>query len=230
VVTRSPGAGSSYAPVINVSSNASSKDQKNARCPNCDMEISQNNKPLKCMECGAKFCENCEGFYRHEVRQRGEKPLCYKCYTVIAGELGKKSSEQYITEKPTNVINNSVQLRCPRCNTVNMSDSFFCVTCGTQISPKNVPVTTSPQANAPQVTQTFAPVNSPQVAQPSTKKTSAAWWLLPLFFTWVGGVIAWLVLRDSDKAKAKRLLIFGIVMVIIWIIIYAIAIKAGMSY
>jgi tetratricopeptide (TPR) repeat protein len=89
VVTRSPGAGSSYAPVINISS----KEQKNLRCTNCDMEITKDNKPLICMECGVKFCENCEGFYRHELRQRGEKPLCYKCYTAATEEWAKEKKK-----------------------------------------------------------------------------------------------------------------------------------------
>ena len=88
VVTHSPGAGGNFAPVINLSS----KEQIILRCPNCDMEISKENKPLKCMECGEKFCEHCETFYRND-RQRGEKPLCYKCYTACIIEIRKKSPE-----------------------------------------------------------------------------------------------------------------------------------------
>jgi len=258
VVTRSPGAGSNYAPVINVSSNASSRDQKNARCPNCDMEISKDNRSLKCMECGAKFCENCEGFYRHEVRQRGEKPLCYKCYTAIAGQTSKNVSAQQIKEETPDIVI-SQPVHCPFCGTTNlpdslfcvncgkqitakttaahcqycgatnMIDSLFCVSCGKQISPKKVqaPFTSPPQASIPQVAQPPASVSSPQVVVTSSTKTSGAWWLLPLFFTWVGGVIAWLVVREKDKPKAKRLLIFGIAMVFVWIIIYVIAYMAS---
>jgi hypothetical protein len=238
VVTRSPGAGSNYAPVINVSGGASGKDAKSLHCPNCDMEISQNNKPLKCMECGAKFCENCEGFYRHEVRQRGEKPLCYKCYTVIGAKPGKESaeplskvpsepsnkaasSEPLIKSQPADIPADKVyitnQLLCPNCSTVNMSDSLFCVSCGKPISSRSIPVTPPPQTLFSQVTQS------------SIGKTSAAWWLLPLVFNWLGGVIAWMVVREKDKAKAKRLLIFGIVMVFIWIVIYAVAYAAAMQ-
>jgi hypothetical protein len=74
VVTHSPGAGGNF----NI--NFPGKEQNILRCPNCDLEISKENKPLKCMECGEKFCEHCETFYRND-RQPGEKPLCYKCYT-----------------------------------------------------------------------------------------------------------------------------------------------------
>jgi hypothetical protein len=89
VVMRSPGAGSNYAPVINLSS----KEQNILRCPNCDMEISKENRPLKCLECGAKFCEYCEEHYRPEPRKRGEKPLCFKCYTASVVESGKENPE-----------------------------------------------------------------------------------------------------------------------------------------
>jgi hypothetical protein len=108
IVTRSPGAGSNYAPVINISNKE--------HCSNCDMEFSNQNKPLICMECGAKFCEHCESFYRVEIRQRGDQPLCFKCY---ANEI--KLSPQ----KP----NNS---NCPNCDNVisNQNKSLLCMECG----------------------------------------------------------------------------------------------------
>jgi len=95
VVMRSPGAGSNYAPVINLSN----KEQNILRCPNCDMEISKENRPLKCLECGAKFCEYCEEHYRPQPRQRGEKPLCYKCFTSLIKEESKVNSEPSLRNK-----------------------------------------------------------------------------------------------------------------------------------
>jgi len=89
VVTHSPGAGGNFAPVINVSN----KEKIIIRCPNCENEISNDNKSLKCMKCGEKFCEHCEKWYRKEDRQRGEKPLCEKCYTAFLAESGKENPE-----------------------------------------------------------------------------------------------------------------------------------------
>ena len=43
-----------------------------------------------------------------------------------------------------------------------------------------------------------------------SKGISGAWWLLPIFFTWLGGLIAWLVNKDKDPRKAKSLLWWGI--------------------
>jgi hypothetical protein len=37
--------------------------------------------------------------------------------------------------------------------------------------------------------------------------------------TWVGGLIGWLVVKEDDKAKARNLLILGIVMTFVWMVI-----------
>jgi len=39
---------------------------------------------------------------------------------------------------------------------------------------------------------------------------SGAWWLLPILAGWLGGLIAWLLLRDNDPAKARAMLLTGI--------------------
>jgi hypothetical protein len=43
------------------------------------------------------------------------------------------------------------------------------------------------------------------------RTVSGAWWLLPIFMGWLGGVIAWLVNKEADPAKARAMLITGIV-------------------
>ncbi|MGD9143265.1 MAG: hypothetical protein PVG61_05415 [Dehalococcoidia bacterium] len=58
---------------------------------------------------------------------------------------------------------------------------------------------------------------------PEKKPTSGAWWLLPFLLGWVGGLIGYLVVKDSDQSKAKGLLIFGIVWTIFWVVISIIA-------
>jgi hypothetical protein len=76
VAVHSAGAGSVYAPSTTITVG---KDEKRF-CPECDVETSKDNKPLKCTKCGKKFCENCEGFYRVQPRTRGVKPFCETCY------------------------------------------------------------------------------------------------------------------------------------------------------
>jgi hypothetical protein len=43
------------------------------------------------------------------------------------------------------------------------------------------------------------------------RRVSGAWWLLPIFMGWLGGVIAWLVNKDVDPQRARAMLITGIV-------------------
>ena len=43
------------------------------------------------------------------------------------------------------------------------------------------------------------------------RRVSGAWWLLPIFMGWLGGLIAWLVNKDVDPRRARQMLITGIV-------------------
>jgi hypothetical protein len=54
-------------------------------------------------------------------------------------------------------------------------------------------------------------------AYPATarREVSGAWWLLPIFMGWLGGLIAWLVNKDADPRRARAMLITGIVISVI---------------
>ena len=41
------------------------------------------------------------------------------------------------------------------------------------------------------------------------------WYLLPIFFKIIGGVIAYFILRDDDPKKAKNCLLLGIALTVI---------------
>ncbi len=43
-------------------------------------------------------------------------------------------------------------------------------------------------------------------------KPSILWWLLPIVFLGLGGIIAYFLLKDRDKKFAKKLLIAGLVL------------------
>ena len=61
-----------------------------------------------------------------------------------------------------------------------------------------------------------APAPTPSAPQASAwpprpaRRVSGAWWLLPIFMGWVGGLIAWLVNKDVDPQRARQMLITGI--------------------
>jgi hypothetical protein len=54
-----------------------------------------------------------------------------------------------------------------------------------------------------------SPQTSALPARPA-RRVSGAWWLLPIFMGWLGGLIAWLVNKDVDPRRARQMLITGI--------------------
>lgn len=57
---------------------------------------------------------------------------------------------------------------------------------------------------------------------PARRTVSGAWWLLPIFMGWLGGLIAWLVNRDADPQRARAMLLTGIaISVILFILLIA---------
>jgi uncharacterized membrane protein YeaQ/YmgE (transglycosylase-associated protein family) len=55
---------------------------------------------------------------------------------------------------------------------------------------------------------------------PPPRRVSGAWWLLPIFMGWVGGLIAWLVNKDVDPKGARAMLVTGIAISAVVIILY----------
>ena len=51
------------------------------------------------------------------------------------------------------------------------------------------------------------------------KARSNFWFLLPIFLGWIGGIIAFFVLRQDDPKKAKNCLYLGIVLGIIGLLL-----------
>lgn len=43
------------------------------------------------------------------------------------------------------------------------------------------------------------------------EEVSGVWWLLPVFLGWIGGLIAWLINKDKDPQKSRKMLITGII-------------------
>jgi uncharacterized membrane protein YsdA (DUF1294 family) len=54
-------------------------------------------------------------------------------------------------------------------------------------------------------------------------KVSKWWYLLPIFFAWLGGIIGYFAVRHRDKKMAENLLIAGLIVTVIPIILIIIA-------
>jgi hypothetical protein len=65
------------------------------------------------------------------------------------------------------------------------------------------------------------------VSRSNDEEISQAWWLLPIFFMWIGGIIAWVALRERIENKAKQLLIWGFIFTAFWVFIAIISSGIG---
>ena len=88
------------------------------------------------------------------------------------------------------------QANCPSCGAPNIQGSAFCNSCGAR---------------------TASPAGQTEAIAPDTS-TSWAWWLLPIFLLFVGGVIGWRAVKNKNKGKARGILILGIVTSVVYMI------------
>ncbi|HSD05471.1 MAG TPA: hypothetical protein VLB45_06955 [Nitrosopumilaceae archaeon] len=61
------------------------------------------------------------------------------------------------------------------------------------------------------------------------RKRSSFWFLLPIFFNVIGGVIAYFIIKDDDPRKAKNCLLLGIILTAISFAIFVVPILIGIS-
>jgi hypothetical protein len=90
---------------------------------------------------------------------------------------------------------------CNSCGAKIIDNNQFCTECGAH----NTSVQPPPQ---------YQQQPPPQYPRQSGKP-SAAWWLLPIFFSLIGGIIAWACIKDRDPRMAKNNLILGIILTVL---------------
>jgi len=61
------------------------------------------------------------------------------------------------------------------------------------------------------------------------KRRSSFWFLLPILFNVIGGVIAFFVIREDDPKKARNCLLLGIVLAVIPFLLIVVPILIGIT-
>jgi hypothetical protein len=173
---------------------------------------------MKCQRCqfdneaGAKFCGQCGAVLAVPVPAVAQptppvsQNRCPRCGTVnnatnvFCEHCGTALAlAEPAVAQPAAPVS---QIPCPRCGTVNNTANIFCEHCGTNLSTAAQSFTSSAASNT-------VPV----------KKVPGWWWLMPIFLGWLGGVIAWLVVKESDRKTAMTLLWVGIGLSVFWAIV-----------
>ncbi|MBM3910859.1 MAG: hypothetical protein FJ356_04345 [Thaumarchaeota archaeon] len=86
---------------------------------------------------------------------------------------------------------------CSSCGNEETSDKSFCSKCGSEL-----------------VTQSKVDSVSRQSSIIPQRK-SKWWYLLPIFFNIIGGIVAYLILKEENKILAKNCLKLGLILLII---------------
>ncbi|MDE1725742.1 MAG: hypothetical protein KGH89_00570 [Thaumarchaeota archaeon] len=61
------------------------------------------------------------------------------------------------------------------------------------------------------------------------RRRSSLWFLLPILFNVLGGIVAYFVIRDDDPKKAKSCLLLGILLAAISILLFLVPILVGIT-
>lgn len=97
----------------------------------------------------------------------------------------------------------------------------FCSSCGIEVAPD---VQFCSKCGKP-----IKEMPSPTTGTTPTKRPSRAWYLLPIFFGIIGGLIMFLVIKDENRDMAKKGIILGAIMTIVELIIYGIIYAAMLT-
>ena len=135
---------------------------------------------------------------------------------------------------------------CTSCGAELRSGASFCGKCGTTIEQGSFSPTSPAYKNPRQ--ESFEEYendyvdraggnSNPQPRYNNSQRNgpyvgvSAAWWLLPIFFSFIGGIIAWACVKDRDPRMAKNCLILGIAITVVPIAISLLMVSiASMPY
>lgn len=61
------------------------------------------------------------------------------------------------------------------------------------------------------------------------RRRSSLWFLLPIFFSVIGGIIAYFVIKEDDPKKAKNCLYLGIILAAIPVVLVLIPVLIGIT-
>ena len=61
------------------------------------------------------------------------------------------------------------------------------------------------------------------------RRRSSLWFLLPIVFNFIGGIVAYFAIRDDDPRKARSCLLLGIILAAIPVLLFVVPILVGIT-
>ena len=62
------------------------------------------------------------------------------------------------------------------------------------------------------------------------RRRSSLWFLLPIVFNFIGGIVAYFAIRDDDPRKARSCLLLGIILAGIPVLVFVVPILVGITF
>ena len=117
---------------------------------------------------------------------------------------------------------NCGKLICLECK-MELAGKNYCPPCANEIfvvkKPAEVAEIPAGVARKPtKAARSAAPVA--EGAPVAEESISRAWWLMPVFLTWVGGLVAWVVNKDKAPRRSRSMLVWGIVLTFVYPILW----------
>jgi zinc-ribbon domain len=114
---------------------------------------------------------------------------------------------------------------CTYCGAKIEPSSKFCSNCGKATSIAAAQEKTASAAGG-EGGGIVKDVGGGRVAGIAEKRASAAWYLLPIFLWFIGGLIMFFVLKDEDRGRAKGGLKLGIILSVIGFVLWMLILAA----
>jgi len=142
------------------------------------------------------------------------KLICLECKTELAGKnyCPPCANEIFVGKKPAEAVETPAPVAETPAGVAKKPTEDVQAPAGVRKTPAGV---RKMPAGA-----TKGPAEVAEEVALTEEKISGAWWLMPVFLTWVGGLVAWVVNRDKAPKRAKSMLIWGIVLTFVYAIIW----------
>ena len=146
------------------------------------------------------------------------KLICIECKTELAGKkyCPPCANEIFVARKPVEAV------ETPAVAATKPAEAVETPVRAVKAPPGVRKIPTGATKGATEAVA--APARVTKGATTADERISGAWWLMPVFLTWVGGLVAWLVNKDKAPKRSRSMLIWGIVLTFVYPIIGTMAV------
>jgi len=141
------------------------------------------------------------------------KLICVECKAELAGKnyCPPCANEIFVARKPAETV------ETPAVVAMKPAEAVEAPTRAAKVPPGARKMPTGATKGVTEVVA--APARVTEGATTADERISGAWWLMPVFLAWLGGLIAWLLNKGKAPKRSKSMLIWGIILTFVYPIV-----------